>query len=116
MAAPHVAGVLALIRQATGDNNSWKDISVLYDGAGGYNNHYSPSNDNWGHGIVNPTLSVQHSLSVDAQNVYWDSIETLIAETTNASINASLDILDVKVVTNPVSLGSSPLPPSSLSI
>jgi subtilisin family serine protease len=107
MAAPHVAGVLALIRQATGDTNSWKDVSVLYDGAGGYNNHYSPSNDNWGHGIVNPVMSVQQSLGVDAQNVYWDSIEMLIPETANASINGSLDVLGVKVVQNPESLGIS---------
>ncbi|MHA1903927.1 MAG: S8 family serine peptidase, partial [Candidatus Thorarchaeota archaeon] len=107
MAAPHVAGVLALIRQATDGANSWKDVSVLYDGAGGYNNHYSPSNDNWGHGIVNPVLSTQHSLGVDAQDVYWDSMETLIPETANTSINGSLDILGVKVVQNPLSLGIS---------
>jgi subtilisin family serine protease len=100
MAAPHVAGVIALIRQASGSVNGWTDLSSLYQGAGGAEDHYASPTSSWGYGLVNPTYSIQHFLNTSLPETNWNYIETLASDTEDPSVNDSLDILSVEAYHN----------------
>ena len=97
MAAPHVAGVLALIRQASNTDNGWTDLSSLYAGAGKDDAHYSPPSNEWGYGLVDPAWSSQHLLQPELDEIFWNGINALITDPVDASINSSLDITEIKV-------------------
>ncbi len=100
MAAPHVAGVIALIRQASDSLNGWIDLSSLYQGAGGAVNHYASPSNSWGYGFVNPTYSIQHFLNTSVLETNWEYIENLATDGEDPSVNDSLDILSVKAYQN----------------
>jgi len=97
MAAPHAAGVVALIRQAAGEDNGWKTLSALYQGAGGQDAHYSPASSSWGYGLCNPVWSVQHLLTLEDGPIYWDGIPEIETDSEDLSIYPELDITGVKV-------------------
>ena len=97
MAAPHVAGVLALIRQASNTDNGWTDLSSLYAGAGKNDDHYSPPSSGWGYGLVDPAWSSQHLLEPELDEIFWDGIDSLLTDAVDASINASLDLNEIRV-------------------
>ncbi|MCK5150709.1 MAG: S8 family serine peptidase, partial [Candidatus Thorarchaeota archaeon] len=96
MAAPHAAGVVALIRQAAGEVDGWSTLSALYQGAGGPNGHYSPASTRWGFGLCDPQWSVQHFLNPVFGPIYWDGIPSTNVDLENTSLDAGLDILNVK--------------------
>ncbi|MHA1929519.1 MAG: S8 family serine peptidase [Candidatus Thorarchaeota archaeon] len=96
MAAPHVAGALALIHQASNSDNGWVDLSALYAGAGGTENHYSTPSDNWGYGLVDPARSSQHLLSPELEDVYWNNLEILASDPEETSNVDEIDILTVQ--------------------
>ncbi|MHA2213048.1 MAG: S8 family serine peptidase, partial [Candidatus Thorarchaeota archaeon] len=99
MAAPHIAGVLALIRQASDDTRGWTDLSALIEGAGGHDEHYSPANPSWGHGLCDAVWSVLHILEFDLTNDMgsWTGIPLAYQGATNLTISGSLDITEVRV-------------------
>jgi hypothetical protein len=100
MASPHVAGVLALIRQASPERSAWSDFTALTAGAGGQGSHYSPADDSWGYGPVDSVWSVRHVLS--SQITYgmslaeWTGYEDILTSGTDLSFGGDLDILTVK--------------------
>ncbi|MHA1576796.1 MAG: S8 family serine peptidase, partial [Candidatus Thorarchaeota archaeon] len=97
MAAPHVAGVLALIRQASNNDNGWTDLTTLFAGAGKNDDHYSPPTSGRGYGLVDPAWSSQHLLDPELDEIYWAGIDPLIADAVDTTINSSLDITEIKV-------------------
>jgi len=100
MASPHVAGVLALIRQASGQNSAWLDYSVLVNGAGGKTNHYEYASTSWGHGLVDALWSVTQVLTspgVDnATYSDWFGVDELFVDSIDLSVPGGLDITSVK--------------------
>ncbi|MHA2382372.1 MAG: hypothetical protein ACXACT_07325, partial [Candidatus Thorarchaeota archaeon] len=90
MAAPHVAGTLALIRQASGEASSWLDYSALVNGAGGQTAHYETASTSWGYGLVDALWSVTHVLdspaSDDTQLPNWVGVPELISDSTNLAL------------------------------
>jgi len=99
MASPHVAGVLALIRDANDDSSAWLDYSALLQGAGGYVNHYSTASSSFGYGLLDAVWSVQHVLdhnfSNDTTIAEWQGIYPLTNDPVDVAIDPSLDILRV---------------------
>jgi subtilisin family serine protease len=100
MASPHVAGILALIRQASPEPSAWNDFTALIAGAGGHESHYSPADDVWGYGLVDSVWSVRHVLSSPIEYgmslAEWTGYEDVLTSGTDLSITGELDILNVK--------------------
>lgn len=100
MASPHVAGILALIRQASPEPSAWNDFTALTAGAGGQGSHYSPADDAWGYGLVDSLWSVRHVLSspitYGMSLAEWTGYEDVLSSGTDLSIAGDLDILSVK--------------------
>ncbi len=99
MAAPHVAGVLALVRQASGRRDPWADYSALVQSAGGMVAHYSTPSQSWGYGRVDAPLAVQYSLNRSLTNVTavheWTGIGGVIDDPHDPGISPAVDILSV---------------------
>ena len=102
MASPHVAGTLALIRQAEGTSNAWKDYTALMDGAGGWSSHYSTSSSSWGHGLCDAVLSVMHVLNetLDSGSARsdWAFVDDLVNDPVDSGLTGNLDILTLKIM------------------
>ncbi|MFQ5831671.1 MAG: S8 family serine peptidase [Candidatus Thorarchaeota archaeon] len=100
MAAPHVAGLLALIRQASPDSSPWNDLTALTMGAGSLTSHYSPPLDDWGFGLIDSVWSVRHVLDMALQSGMvvedWVGIDDVLSSPVDLSIDAELDIRSVK--------------------
>jgi subtilisin family serine protease len=100
MASPHVAGILALIRQASPEPSAWNDFTGLTAGAGGQGSHYSPADDAWGYGLADSVWSVRHVLSSPISYgmslTEWTGYENVLTSGTDLSISGELDILSVK--------------------
>ena len=109
MASPHVAGALALIRQASGKDSAWLDYSALVNGAGGTASHLETASPSWGHGLTDALWSVIHVLdspSTDGKTISdWFGISNLIVSATNLSIDGSLDITSAKVFLDNATIG-----------
>jgi subtilisin family serine protease len=109
MASPHVAGVLALIRQAGANDNAWMDYSALINGAGGLTNHYEVALDDWGHGLLNAAESVMYVLNETMKSGStlsdWSQIETFTTDSDDPEVQSGLDIRYVKVFQQTDSLG-----------
>ncbi|MHA2310363.1 MAG: S8 family serine peptidase [Candidatus Thorarchaeota archaeon] len=101
MSSPHVAGVLALIRQTSSNPAAWTAFTALTAGAGEESSHYSPADDSWGYGLVDSVWSVRHVLSSPISYgmslAEWTGYEDILVSGTNVSINGDLDILGIKV-------------------
>ena len=100
MASPHIAGVLALIRQAASTDSAWTAYSALVTGAGGTTDHYESASTSWGYGLTDPLWSVIQvidSPGVDGSITDdWFGVETLFDDPIDASIIDGLDILSAK--------------------
>ncbi|MFW9907856.1 MAG: S8 family serine peptidase [Candidatus Thorarchaeota archaeon] len=96
MAAPHVAGVMALLQQASGNGQGWNSLSALLQGAGGYDSHFTPPSNSWGYGLCSPLLSSQYLLTPSDGPIYWNDVPSVHSESTEPSINPGIDILNVK--------------------
>ncbi|MFX1603959.1 MAG: S8 family serine peptidase [Promethearchaeota archaeon] len=106
MAAPHVAGLLALIRQASSGVSGWSDFTALTAGTGGPASdqpppsHQSPPLDNWGYGLVDSVWAVRHVLDlplVAGTTIEdWFGIEDVLSSPEDLAVDAGLDILNVK--------------------
>ena len=106
MAAPHVAGLLALIRQASADDTGWTDFTALTAGTGGPApdqpppSHQSPPLDNWGYGLVDSVWAVRHVLNlplVAGTSIEdWFGIEDALTSPVDLAIDGGLDVLGVK--------------------
>jgi subtilisin family serine protease len=106
MAAPHVAGLVALVRQASTKVSGWNDFTALTAGTGGQDSgqpppsHQSPPLDNWGYGLVDSVWAVRHVLDlplVAGTTIDdWVGIEDVLSSSANFVIDAGLDILGVK--------------------
>ncbi len=94
MAAPHAAGVVALIKDASGDIDGWRTLSALLQGSGGAENHFSEPSDSWGFGIVNPVWSIQQLLSGN-ESLNWNGIPALVSDGSDLDIDGGYDILNV---------------------
>jgi len=101
MASPHVAGLLALIFQASGGATGVPLLTALMQGAGGYSAHHSPALSDWGYGLCDSVLSVRHVLEMPMGTGTslsdWVGIIPVIESPENASLDAGLDILSVRV-------------------
>jgi len=101
MASPHVAGVLALIRQAEGNDNPWMDYSALVNGAGSLTSHYEVPLNNWGHGLCDAATSVMHVLSETLEdgstNSDWALLQTFTTDVDEPEVKPDLDLRYVKV-------------------
>jgi subtilisin family serine protease len=100
MASPHVAGVLALIRQAAQSDTGWLSMTALLEGAGGEEDHKSPSLNDWGYGLCDSLWSVRHVLDLSFEAgmtaADWVGLTEVIDDSVDNTLNASLDILSVK--------------------
>ncbi len=106
MAAPHVAGLVALIRQASSGATGWTDFTALTAGTGGPASdqpppsHQSPPLDNWGYGLVDSVWAVRHVLDlplVAGTTIEdWFRIEDVLSSPEDFVIQAGLDLLGVK--------------------
>ncbi|MFW9883173.1 MAG: S8 family serine peptidase [Candidatus Thorarchaeota archaeon] len=100
MASPHVAGVLALIRQASPEQSAWSDLTALTAGAGAQESHYNPADDAWGYGAVDSVWSVRHVLSspitYGMSVTEWTGYEDILTSNTDLSLGGDLDILSIK--------------------
>ncbi|MHA3963634.1 MAG: S8 family serine peptidase [Candidatus Thorarchaeota archaeon SMTZ1-45] len=100
MASPHIAGVLALIRQASGENSAWLDYSALVNGAGGQTSHFETASINWGHGLADSLWSVIQVLDSPGSNDTtisdWHGLGDFILDSTDPSIFGGHDIISVK--------------------
>ncbi|MFW9960974.1 MAG: S8 family serine peptidase [Candidatus Thorarchaeota archaeon] len=109
MASPHIAGTLALIRQADVTSNGWKDYSALMNGAGGWSSHYSTSSSSYGHGYGDAVLSVMHvlneTLRTNSTQSDWTFIDNLQSDAVDPSVSADLDIVSLKVMQQIGTLG-----------
>ncbi|UCE11564.1 MAG: S8 family serine peptidase [Candidatus Thorarchaeota archaeon] len=99
MAAPHLAGVLALIRQASDSDNGWRDLSALIQGAGGNDDHFSPVDPSWGYGLCDAVWSVHHVLdfSFAGEIGAWTGVPSAFQGASNLSIDGSVDITEVRI-------------------
>jgi subtilisin family serine protease len=101
MASPHIAGTLALIRQAEGMSASWKDYTALMNGAGGWTSHFAASSTDWGHGFCDAAISVMHVLNETLRNGSaesdWALIDPIVSDFVDSGISPDLDILSVKM-------------------
>jgi subtilisin family serine protease len=59
MAAPHIAGVIALLRQASNDSTGWLEYSALLAGAGGNSSHYEIRDLTYGFGLCDLVLLIR---------------------------------------------------------
>ncbi|MFW9793753.1 MAG: S8 family serine peptidase, partial [Candidatus Thorarchaeota archaeon] len=109
MASPHVAGVLALIHQASGVDSAWLDYSALVNGAGGQSSHYETASPTWGHGLVDALWSVRHVLQSpaidDSPYASWTGIDYLISDSEDITIAGELDITGVQAFIDNDTLG-----------
>ncbi len=109
MASPHVAGALALIRQASDEDSAWLDYSALVNGAGGQTAHYEIPSPLWGHGLVDALWSVRQVLQSpavdDSPLTSWSGIDDLITDSDDLSLSGGLDITGVKVFIDNDTLG-----------
>ena len=99
MAAPHVAGLIALIGQASGGKTGWAALTALLEGAGGYTGHHSPPIGDWGYGLCDSVLSVREVLGISlgpgTATSDWVGIEKLLTCPENLTLSGGLDILNV---------------------
>ncbi|MFW9870563.1 MAG: S8 family serine peptidase [Candidatus Thorarchaeota archaeon] len=109
MAAPHVAGVLALIRQASGERSAWLDYSALVNGAGGQSSHYELASPSWGHGLVDALWSVTQVLESPASDnsplSNWIGVDELTGDPADIALESGLDIRSVKAFLDNDTLG-----------
>jgi len=100
MASPHVAGVLALIRQASGQDSAWLDYSALVNGAGNKTLHFESATPSWGHGLVNALWSVTQVLdspiSAGSLSSDWFGVDEFFGDSTDLGINGNLDVTSTK--------------------
>jgi hypothetical protein len=118
MASPHVAGVLALIRQASGGVSAWLDYSALVNGAGGQSSHYESPSTSWGHGLADALWSVRQVLDSPSSDGSltsdWFDIEELFSDSIDTSVKGGHDItstrffLDNDTIGLTISLRSNP--------
>ncbi len=101
MASPHVAGVLALIRQAEGNKNPWMDYSSLINGAGSSSSHYEIPLNDWGHGLCDAALSTMYVLSEtlesDSTISDWALLGNFMTDVDEPEVQSDLDLRYVKV-------------------
>ncbi len=95
MAAPHVAGALALIAQVA--KNQWATFTSLEQGSGGYSHHYSTPSSSWGYGLVDALWSIQNLLTPSSSTFYWGGVPYLATDTIDPSVDPGLDILNVSI-------------------
>ncbi|MFX1270952.1 MAG: S8 family serine peptidase, partial [Promethearchaeota archaeon] len=100
MASPHVAGVLALIRQASPEKSAWSDLTALTAGAGAQESHYNPADDAWGYGPVDSVWAVRHVLgspiTYGMSLAEWTGYDNILTSNTDLSLGGDLDILSIK--------------------
>ena len=98
MASPHVAGLAALIQQASDGNNVWPVYSALIDGAGGIASHYDEASASWGYGLCDSVYSVMHvlddALESGSAASEWIGAPELVSDPDDA-VSVGLDILSV---------------------
>jgi len=101
MASPHVAGVLALIRQAEGNKNPWIDYSSLINGAGSSSSHYEIPLNDLGHGLCDAGLSTMYVLSEaleDGSTISdWAVLGNFLTDVDEPEVQPDLDLRYVKV-------------------
>lgn len=101
MASPHVAGVLALIRQAEGNKNPWMDYSALINAAGSSSSHYEIPLNDWGHGLCDAGLSTMYvlneTLESDSTISDWSLLGNFMTDIDEPEVLPDLDIRYVKV-------------------
>jgi subtilisin family serine protease len=102
MASPHIAGALALICQAEGTSNAWRDYTALLNGAGGWSSHYAASSNYWGHGLCNAAISVMHVLNETLESGStqsdWTLVDDFVTDPIDTGISGGLDILSMKIM------------------
>lgn len=100
MASPHIAGVLALIHQSSGQDSAWLDYSALVNGAGGKTSHFETASTAWGHGLADALWSVVQVLDTPgidgATSSDWYGLDELILDSIDSSISGGHDITTIK--------------------
>ncbi len=102
MASPQVAGILALIKSASGGEEPWLDYSALIQGAGGPNRHNEIASSTMGYGLCDALWSVHHVLDHTFTNettlADWTGIGDVASDPSEPLISSELDMQSVKVL------------------
>ncbi len=98
MAAPHVAGLVALLSQAMGHRPGWTGLSVLLHGAGGSEAHFTPPDPMWGYGLCDALASVRMLIQppIGATSQDWAGIITSLVDPIDPLVEPRLDIRGVR--------------------
>jgi subtilisin family serine protease len=64
MAAPHIAGAAALLRQASNDSTGWFEYSALLAGAGGNSSHFELRDFSYGFGLCDLINSINQMTGI----------------------------------------------------
>ncbi len=103
MASPHVAGLLALVLQASSSADSWEAYSAIVEGAGGLDgSHYDePPRPDMGYGAVSAIASVRHVMPVpwgpDVDISDWLGVNPVYGPAENNGLPEDIDIVNVRV-------------------
>ncbi len=96
MAAPHVAGLVALLFQASGDDNQWRILSALLQGSGGIESNYLAPDIEWGWGAVDSVWSVEQLLYPEFKEIYWSGQPVLVEDEILSTIEPNQDIIEIR--------------------
>ena len=88
MAAPHIAGAIALLRQASNDSTGWLEYTALLAGAGGNSSHYENRDPAYGFGLCDLVNSVNQMIGI-----YEESTFTYRPLVRDLSLSPSEDII-----------------------
>ncbi len=101
MAAPHVAGVLALVSQASSTKSSWDVYSAVVQGAGGFTRHNSDPLPDWGYGPVDALTAVRYVFPLEYDDspsiTDWAGVPRTFGPDEEGSLPEALDLVDIKI-------------------
>ncbi|MGY5881709.1 MAG: S8 family serine peptidase, partial [Candidatus Thorarchaeota archaeon] len=109
MAAPHIAGVLALLRQAADTSDGWIELTSLIQGAGGVDNHFDTRNVDWGFGRCDAPYSLRHVMDIPFSNhgglSDWVGVGILTQDPFDGDVDSELDLRSLRVYQGADNLG-----------
>ncbi len=105
MAAPHIAGVIALLKQASDDSSGWLEYTATLAGAGGNNSHYEECDISWGYGLCDVLNSLGQEMGYheNPTYIYRPLVKNLQISQTETDIELGFSIYDADSPTSDLS-------------
>ncbi len=99
MASPHVAGLVALLRQALGQRPGWMGLTALLQGAGGSESHFTLTDPSWGYGLCDALASVRMLIVPPVESMLdeWAGISPVVEDSLDPLVEGRLDIREVRL-------------------